>query len=109
MNSFEEIHWSCRRIVENLASQTQEEGTIAESTSYSGRGGSTINAVGEKMVIMFGGANREMAHFSDVWVFDSPLEKEKDSTDVARLVSLIMIISMMISSSYPIRNRLFYC
>ena len=91
MSAYGGVHWSCRRIVENLASQKQKEGTIPENISFSGRGGSTINAIGDNKVIMFGGANREMVHFSDVWVFDSPLKKEKDSTDVARQVSLTII------------------
>ena len=91
MSAYGVVHWNCRRIVENLASQKQEEGTIPENTSFSGRGGSTINAIGDEKVIMFGGANREMVHFSDVWVFDSPLKKETDSTDVARYVRLMII------------------
>ena len=34
----------------------------------SGRGGSTICVVGDHIII-FGGANREQVHFSDLWTF----------------------------------------
>ena len=86
MSSFQgNVRWSCRRTVESLASQVPEpEGGIE---TCSGRGGSTINSIGGKKVVIFGGANREMLHFSDVWVLDSPLEKGTDSKDAAKLVS----------------------
>ena len=71
--------------MESLASQVPEpEGGIE---TCSGRGGSTINSIGGKKVVIFGGANREMLHFSDVWVLNSPLEKGTDSKDAAKLVS----------------------
>ena len=78
-----------RQLFRDLASQLTEEADIDEHTC-SGRGGSTICTVGEKVVI-FGGVNRQQIHFSDCSVIesatlDSPTSVEK----IARLVSMLI-------------------
>ena len=90
MSAFQEIRCSCRCVVENLASQVKGEGNEVENYSCSGRGGSTVSCIGGKKIIIFGGANREMEHFSDVWVIDSFMEENKKSTDVAQPVRLMI-------------------
>lgn len=61
-----ETQWKSCCVIPNLHSQSTGDEVTIES---SGRGGSSMCAVDDKVVI-FGGANRSQVHFADVWVMD---------------------------------------